>query len=398
MSTLIFDSKLLVLWIKFKKLVALFIFKIGYACGYLVTTKRNPDLICFFPCFHVGGAEKVHADILAIASDKKPWILIDKQSKNTAFKKLFDRSGKLIDISSYLKNMIFRTCLTGYFACLINRCEKIMLFGSNSFFYYDLLPYLNSSVYCVDLIHAFGGGAESYSLPHVSRINRRIVINYKCYQDLQKQYCVNNISSDLIKRVDIVENKVIVQNSKPLRACNSRLNVIYVGRGTPEKRVHLISQIARICHDKDLPVDFTLVGDLKTCIAKDNSQYCIMLGEIHDVGQLEGLYQSSDLILITSSREGFPLVIMEAMANGVVPVATDVGGISTHVRHGENGFLVENFDKEECIVDSFIEIIEKLVSDKDLLIKLSDTAWQYASAHFRGDKFDTYYRQLFNVA
>lgn len=92
------------------------------------------------------------------------------------------------------------------------------------------------------------------------------------------------------------------------------------------------------------------------------------------------------------------MVIMEAMANGVVPVATDVGGISTHVRHGENGFLVENFDKEECIVDSFIEIIEKLVSDKDLLIKLSDTAWQYASAHFRGDKFDTYYRQLFNVA
>jgi glycosyltransferase involved in cell wall biosynthesis len=88
---------------------------------------------------------------------------------------------------------------------------------------------------------------------------------------------------------------------------------------------------------------------------------------------------------------------MEAMAHGVVPVTTDVGGIRYHVRNGENGFLVVNIADEGEIVGSFAALIEQMQRDRALLGRLSGAAYGYAAAHFKGDKFDSYYSSLFMV-
>ncbi|VAX19811.1 hypothetical protein MNBD_NITROSPINAE01-300 [hydrothermal vent metagenome] len=80
----------------------------------------------------------------------------------------------------------------------------------------------------------------------------------------------------------------------------------------------------------------TLVDDLKTQAQKLGIEdSLIWLGEVVDMPEV---YNGFDIATLTSSGEGFPNVIGEAMACGVPCVVTDVGDAATIV--GETGAVV----------------------------------------------------------
>src|SRR5207302_4815283 len=54
---------------------------------------------------------------------------------------------------------------------------------------------------------------------------------------------------------------------------------------------------------------------------------------------VERLIPLAHVLLMPSEMEAFGLVALEAMACGVVPVATRVGGVPELITHGEDGFL-----------------------------------------------------------
>src|SRR5205814_9938400 len=56
---------------------------------------------------------------------------------------------------------------------------------------------------------------------------------------------------------------------------------------------------------------------------------------------VERLIPLAHALLMPSEMESFGLVSLEAMACGVVPVATRVGGVPELITHGEDGFLEE---------------------------------------------------------
>ena len=61
----------------------------------------------------------------------------------------------------------------------------------------------------------------------------------------------------------------------------------------------------------------------------------------------EELIMDSQVLLSPSYNEGLPVSILEAAAHGMPIVATDVGDISSVVRDGENGVLIEPGQVEE---------------------------------------------------
>src|SRR5438046_6565710 len=63
----------------------------------------------------------------------------------------------------------------------------------------------------------------------------------------------------------------------------------------------------------------------------------VFTGLRHDVPRL---LAAADVLALTSLYEGFPNVVLEAMATGAVAVATDVGGCRELVTSGETGLLV----------------------------------------------------------
>lgn len=58
--------------------------------------------------------------------------------------------------------------------------------------------------------------------------------------------------------------------------------------------------------------------------------------------ELLKLYQRSSHVLVTSTTEGTPIALLEAMSCGCVPVCRAVGGIPRIVNHGFNGWLFQS--------------------------------------------------------
>ena len=96
---------------------------------------------------------------------------------------------------------------------------------------------------------------------------------------------------------------------------------------------------------------------------------------------------------MTSLFEGFPLIMMEAMSYGVVPVTTDVGGICDHITSGYNGLLIHE-SEEAKIVEEGIKKVEQLCEDRLLLKNISQNAINYAYANFNTASFEKNYRAV----
>jgi glycosyltransferase involved in cell wall biosynthesis len=82
------------------------------------------------------------------------------------------------------------------------------------------------------------------------------------------------------------------------------------------------------------------------------------LGQRMDVAQILARSQVS---LLVTNWEGFPLSILESMRAGLPVIASAVGGIDESVRDGETGYLVPRGG-----VDQLRERIARLVEDPEL--------------------------------
>lgn len=65
-----------------------------------------------------------------------------------------------------------------------------------------------------------------------------------------------------------------------------------------------------------------------------------------DRAQLGPFFKESHLLVLPSHAEGFPNIVMEALAEGLPVIATPVGAIPDSIRDGENGSIVPVGDAE----------------------------------------------------
>jgi len=73
----------------------------------------------------------------------------------------------------------------------------------------------------------------------------------------------------------------------------------------------------------------------------------LLLPETRDRDEIAKMYQSAEVYVMPSYREGLPLTLFEAMASGLPIVASPVNGIPYEIKQPENGFLVKHGDNEQ---------------------------------------------------
>ncbi len=364
---------------------------LGRLVGSLLPCRNPSGLFFFFPFYHTGGAEKVHSDIVTCFGEERPWVFFAKRSKDTTLLERFRAQARCFDIPWLLKYGY--PFSAGVLAGMISRHPSPKVFGCNSLFYYLLLPHLPKQVQTVDLLHALGGGAERFALPVLERLDWRVVISTAVRNELLAFYRIEGVERALDSRITVIANRVEVPATMPEKPSCGPLQVLFVGRGSEEKRACLIAQAARSCRERGLDIEFTLVGDLDGWLHEEDRPSCTLTGLISSESALTELYRQSHLILISSSREGFPLTLMEGMAQGCVPVCTAVGGIPEHIRHMENGWLLPTKD-DDAVVTALCSALKQLSQDRSLLERLSVAAFDYALRHFGGGRFCEEYRNI----
>jgi D-inositol-3-phosphate glycosyltransferase len=78
-------------------------------------------------------------------------------------------------------------------------------------------------------------------------------------------------------------------------------------------------------------------------------------------------------VVVPSYNESFGLVALEAQATGTPVVAARVGGLTTAVRNGESGLLVESHDPAD-----YADALARLISDDQLRLRMSKAALDHA--------------------
>ena len=135
---------------------------------------------------------------------------------------------------------------------------------------------------------------------------------------------------------------------KRLGLPNTETLLVYTGRLVTYKGLPLLVKVAERLQQEG-SVGLVLMGsgglDIHNCEAQlrsfvDNHG---LQGTIHFAGEVANVHeylQASDIFVLPTEDDAFPLALVEAMACGLPVVSTRVGGIGDIVTHGENGLLV----------------------------------------------------------
>ncbi len=180
-----------------------------------------------------------------------------------------------------------------------------------------------------------------------------------------------------LKKIIILPNGVDISVFKPLItgiSNNDKIRILFIGRFTREKNILNLSKALReVGNDKN--IFFTLVGsgDLENNIVNLLENTEVNYKIIHSLphNQLVPQYQNSDIFLLPSLTEGYPKVIIEAMACGLPCIIGAYPGHEQIITNGENG-LVCGFTPKEIA-----EKINELIKNSKLRNKLSKNAREF---------------------
>jgi glycosyltransferase involved in cell wall biosynthesis len=100
---------------------------------------------------------------------------------------------------------------------------------------------------------------------------------------------------------------------------------------------------------------------------------------------------ASDVIVLPSRREALPLVIIEAMLCGVVPVRTPASGALDQIEDGINGFIVP-FDDPDALALK----LKILLENEDLRLQMSLAALESAKGKFTTERMTHDILSLYN--
>jgi glycosyltransferase involved in cell wall biosynthesis len=252
-----------------------------------------------------------------------------------------------------------------------------------------------------DIIIVSDNGLKAYLIPFI--LSRKIPIIFECHGSkfvevkflkqnfisqaksrlkyAFKDFCSNKfskfiaLSNENLKEWNL-KNGVVIPNpswmqSEKVSNLKSK-KVIVVARNSYEKgldRLLVIWQKVILKHsDWILEIYGESVIDLCPLIRNLGLEDSVSLSS--PVKIIAEKYLFSSICVMTSRSEGFPMVLLEAMASGLPCVAYDCpSGPRAIIEDGKNGFLVEDGN-----VNFFVEKLEQLIEDENLRIQMGKNA------------------------
>ena len=177
------------------------------------------------------------------------------------------------------------------------------------------------------------------------------------YQKMDKVVCVSNQAKKSFEEViGISEKTVTVYNLIPSESIikksqeycpmvRRKFTVVTVGRLIPDKRHDRLLYATKKLVEEGYDFDVWIIGSGRS--EEELKAFCHsnQLNNVFFIGAQNNPYKylkQADLFVLTSQREGFAIVIPEAMVCGLPVLSTRCTGPTEILNDGEYGILVDN--------------------------------------------------------
>jgi glycosyltransferase involved in cell wall biosynthesis len=168
---------------------------------------------------------------------------------------------------------------------------------------------------------------------------------------------------------------------KPIEALDKKKsldNILVLGAIRPMKRTLDAVKGFELACDQNPSLQLKLAGNsngryasrvLKYISESRHANAIQVLGKVSEGQRLELMRQAS-LILVTSIKEGWGLIVTEANSQGTPAIAYNADGLRDSVKDGETGLLVKSGD-----TSALGRAVNRLLSDKDGYQTMRNKAW-----------------------
>jgi len=172
----------------------------------------------------------------------------------------------------------------------------------------------------------------------------------------QKVTSVSRFTAELVKKetgyddIKVIYNGIDADRFKPQSTKKKGpVKVLFSGNLTRRKGAHFLPEIAKKLNP-GIVIQYT--RGLRT---KRNQYYAPNMQDIGSVKftDMPQIYQQADILLFPTVREGFGLVVAEAMASGLPIIATNCSSLPELITEGKGGYLCElgNVDDFACKIN-----------------------------------------------
>lgn len=352
----------------------------------LIRKVPNPNdrcIVVILPWMVLGGAERLLSTVLSDLAGRGWRVIIvttlQPQGADGDTTEWFSAfTSEIFNLPTYLKD---KSCWPDFLEYLVasRGARKLLIAGSA--FGYERLHHLRArfpELKVYDLLFNTVGHTGS-NRRNARHIDRHLVENSEVREWLVRQ-------GENPDRISLVPSGVVIPPADPgaaeevratLGISRNDLVVGFSGRWSTEKNpLGFIDIAAELMETPGLHFIMTGIGQMKYDVAEHINATVGLTDRfslLFDLDDLSNVMHAYDLLVVPSTLDGRPLVVLEALASGVPVIASRIGGIPELIRHRSHGALCDP-DRPE----TFVKEIRRLKNDPEELQRYKGAARAFA--------------------
>lgn len=239
----------------------------------------------------------------------------------------------------------------------------------------------------IDMGYIISKICKKYNIPIIETLHTGIHDELKGdkLRDFLERFLINSSKFNKIitvNELDITKSKIkdliFIPNGVDLEEFkfkynkeNKKIKILFVGRLEEQKGLRYLIEAISLIKDKHVNLKVLIIGEgskkeefeeLSSSLGLNKNIFFLGAKNQKEVFKY---YQSSNIFILPSLAEGFPLTILEAWAAELPVIVTNVGGISKICKDKENALIIQPKDSE-----AIAEAMLTLINDTKLRDKL----------------------------
>ncbi len=339
--------------------------------------KNKKRVLCLLPHLAVGGGQAVVYEIMnGLKNIFDFFVMTALKSQNEWHDKFTTITPKIYHLPNFLNQNYWEDYLPHFVAK--HQIDTVFLSGAE--FAYQVLEKIKSTKPEVKIVTLLHNDSKWGHADLDGRYDQHIDFHLGVNEKIKKL---------LIEKYHLAENKIkVIYNAIDTETKFNPLkypgNQILVNLNLPKNK-KIIAWIGRLSEEKT-PLDFLKLAET---MKKQTDFFFAMFGEgplkkfvqkrsrrlknfklFNYTDRVPEILKNIHALVLTSTIEGLPMIILEAGAMGLPVVSTDVGEVNKIIINGQNGYLVKIGDIEA--MKEKINTLDKLLPKQKIRQMIAD--------------------------